>query len=251
MNNKKELWQNYFVNPNLENRDKLISKYAPLIKYCAQRIHHGLPNNVELDDLISYGAFGLIDAINRFDPNLNKNFEGYATLRIRGAIIDGLRKMDWVPQSIRRKAKEIEKAYVSLEQQLGRSPNDKEVAIFLGITEEELEKQINDVGFLSIMSLEQPVDNEEHNLLTLADLIVDPKSPDPTQHLELLEMKSSLATAINQLNEKERLVITLFYFEELTIKEISKILELSEGRISQIHKKAILKLKGNLSKAIF
>ncbi|MFZ7104619.1 MAG: FliA/WhiG family RNA polymerase sigma factor [Peptococcaceae bacterium] len=248
MEAKRELWQNYYLNPTLENRDKLITKYAPLINYCAQRIYQGLPNTVDFDDLISYGSFGLMDAINRFDLKLNNSFERYAILRIRGAIIDGLRKMDWAPQSIRRKAKEIEKAFTILEQQLGRIPTEMEAALFLGITEEELAKQLQDIGYLSIVSLEQPIDNENSNILTLSDLIIDQKSPDPLQEIELTEMKNSLASAIKDLNEKEKLVITLFYYEELTVKEISKILELSEGRISQIHKKAILKLKGRLSK---
>jgi len=246
MDDKKELWQRFLNNPSGENREKLILAYAPLIKYCAQRIYQGLPGNVDFDDLLSYGSIGLIDAINKYDPKLNTNFEGYAVFRIRGAILDGLRKMDWAPQSLRRKAKEIEKAYFSLEQKLGRSPLDYEVAEFMGISEKELEKQLQDVGNLSIISLEQPIDTGDSDLLTLSDFLVDGKSPDPTQNLEKNELKEYLAKALRELTEKEKLVITLFYYEELTVKEISKILELTEGRISQIHKKAILKLKSKL-----
>lgn len=243
MDDKKELWQLFFNNPNVENREKLILSYAPLIKYCAQRVYQGLPSTVDFDDLLSYGSFGLIDAINKYNPKLNTNFEGYAVLRIRGAIIDGLRKMDWAPQSLRRKAKEIEKTYFYLEQKLGRSPSDYEVAEHMGISEIQLEKHLQDVGNLSVISLEQPIDNTDNDLLTLSDLLVDSKSPNPTQNLEMNELKEYLANALTKLTEKEKLIITLFYYEELTIKEISKILELTEGRISQIHKKAILKLK--------
>lgn len=243
MDDKVELWQKFLTNPSNENREGLILSYAPLIKYCAQRVYQGLPNNVDFDDLLSYGSLGLIDAIHKYDPNKNKNFEGYAVIRIRGAIIDGLRKMDWAPQSLRRKAKEIEKAYFALEQKLSRSPSDIEVAQFLDITEQELEKMLQDVGNLSIISLEQPIDNGEHELLTLSDFLVDGKSPDPTENIEMDELKDYLKKVLTELTEKERLIITLFYYEELTIKEISKILELTEGRISQIHKKAVLKLK--------
>ncbi|MDK2822086.1 MAG: polymerase sigma factor FliA [Clostridia bacterium] len=246
MDGKKDLWQKFLNNPSIENRDQLILSYAPLIKYCAQKIYQGLPKYVDFDDLLSYGSFGLIDAINKFNPNFKNDFEAYATLRIRGAIIDGLRKMDWAPQSLRRKAKEIEKAYISLEQKLGRTARESEVADFLGITEQELEKQLQDVGYLSIISLEQPIDSEENDLLTIGDLVIDTNCPDPTMLLEKNEIKSALSKAITQLSENEKLVITLFYFEELTVKEIGKILELSEGRISQIHKKAVIKLKSKL-----
>ncbi|NLT94241.1 MAG: FliA/WhiG family RNA polymerase sigma factor [Clostridia bacterium] len=246
MDEKKELWQNYFANPCPENREKIILAYAPLIKYCAQRIYQGLPANVELDDLLAYGSIGLIDAINKFNPQKNNSFETYAVIRIRGAIIDGLRKMDWIPQSLRRKAKEIERAFITLEQKLGRSPSDTEVAQFLGIDEKELDKQLQDVGNLSIISLEQPIDNGEKDLLSLNDLLIDDNSPDPTEKIELEDLKKHLARELSMLTEKERLIITLYYYEELTTKEISKILELSEGRISQIHKKAVLKLKSKL-----
>ncbi|MFZ5943683.1 MAG: FliA/WhiG family RNA polymerase sigma factor [Bacillota bacterium] len=246
MDNKKDLWQDFFNNPNIENRDKLITTYAPLINYCAQRIYQGLPNSVEFDDLLSYGSFGLIDAINKFNPNINNSFEGYAVLRIRGAIIDGLRKMDWAPQSLRRKAKEIEKAYFALEQQLGRSATDVEAAGYLGINENELEKLLQDVGYLSVISLEQEIDNDENDFFTLRDMLTDKNSPDPVKQLEQEELVEALGNTIQELNEKEKLVITLFYYEELTVKEISKVLSLSEGRISQIHKKAVIKLKSKL-----
>ena len=245
MDDKKELWQGFFNNPSNENRENNFI-LCPLIKYCAQRIYQGLPASVDFDDLLSYGSLGLIDAINKYDPHKNANFETYAVIRIRGAIIDGLRKMDWIPQSLRRKAKEIEKAYFTLEQKLGRPPLDSEVAQFLGISENELEKQLQDVGNLSIISLEQPIDNGENDLLSLSDLLVDYKSPDPSEKTEAEDLKKQLEKELTLLTEKERLIITFYYYEELTIKEISKILSLSEGRISQIHKKAILKLKSKL-----
>jgi len=247
MDEKNDLWQQFLKDGSKEIRDKLIISYSSLIKYCAQRIYQGLPRNVDFDDLLSYGAFGLIDAINKFNPNLNDKFEGYAVLRIRGAIFDGLRKMDWAPQSLRRKAKEIEKAYTLLEQQFGRSATDIEVASFLGINEQELEQRLKDVGYLSVISLEQHFEDDENDFTTLGDLIVDKNSPDPTENIEKNEIRVILSKAITELNEKERLVITLFYYEELTVKEISRIMELSEGRISQIHKKAVIKLKSKLN----
>lgn len=246
MDDKKQLWQNFFNNPCTENREKLILSYAPLIKYCANRIFQGLPASIDFDDLLSYGSLGLIDAINKYNPQKNNSFETYAVIRIKGSIIDGLRKMDWLPQSLRRKAKDIEKAYFALEQKLGRNPLDSEVAHYLGINENELEKQLQEVGNLSIISLEQPIDNGDNSLLSLSDFLVDEKSVDPTKKIEIDELKKNLAKELSLLNEKEKLIITLYYYEELTIKEISKILELSEGRISQIHKKAILKLKSKL-----
>lgn len=246
MDDKKNLWRNFLSSPNVENRERLILAYAPLIKYCAQRIYQSLPGSVDFDDLLAYGSLGLIDAIHKYNPKLSNNFDSYAVIRIRGAIIDGLRKMDWAPQSLRRKAKTIEKTYYLLEQKLGRSPHEHEVAEFMGISIKELEKEMQSIGNLSVISLEQPIDNGESELLSLGDLLVDPKGTDPTENLEKRELQKFLQKALIELKENEKLVITLFYYEELTVKEISKILELTEGRISQIHKKAILKLKGKL-----
>ncbi|NMA02444.1 MAG: FliA/WhiG family RNA polymerase sigma factor [Clostridia bacterium] len=246
-NRKTDLWSQYLKEKSPELREKIIVEYAPLIKYSALRIYQGLPKNIELDDLLSYGALGLIDAVDRYDANLNSNFEYYAKIRIRGAILDGLRKMDWAPQTLRRKAKALEKAYASLEQELGRYPTEEEVASFLGIKEEDLEKQLQDIGYLNILALEQPIENSDNDLFSLADFIKDQNSPEPSESIEYAELQKSLADAIQSLNDQEKMVITLYYYEELTSKEISKILELSEGRISQIHKKAVLKLKSKLN----
>mgnify|MGYP000288641156 CR=1 FL=1 len=248
MEDKNDLWSRYRKEPSKEIKEKIVMNYAPLIKASAYRLYQGLPGNVELDDLLAYGSLGLLDAIDRYNPELSDKFEPYAMLRIRGAMIDGLRKMDWANQSSRRKAKEIEKAYTFLEQKLGRSATDQEVADYLGLTVKEFEQLLQEVGSLSVISLEQPLEKDEHDLFTLGDLLVDKSSPDPLDNLENLEIKDYLSKAIAELNEKERLVITLYYYEELSIKEISKILELSEGRISQIHKKAVLKLKGKLQR---
>jgi RNA polymerase sigma factor for flagellar operon FliA len=155
--------------------------------------------------------------------------------------------MDWAPQTLRRKAKALEKAYASLEQELGRYPTEEEVASFLGIKEEDLEKQLQDIGYLNILALEQPIENSDNDLFSLADFIKDQNSPEPSESIEYAELQKSLADAIQSLNDQEKMVITLYYYEELTSKEISKILELSEGRISQIHKKAVLKLKSKLN----
>ncbi|MGI6226647.1 MAG: FliA/WhiG family RNA polymerase sigma factor [Peptococcales bacterium] len=251
MEDKKRLWQNFFNNPSDENKEQLILAYAPLIKYCAQRIYQGLPDGVEFDELIQYGSLGLIDAVHKFDSKLSNNFEGYAVIRIRGAIIDGLRKMDWAPQSLRRKTKEIEKVYFSMEQELGRTPLDEEVAQVMGITTKQLLKDLQAMQNLSIVSLEQPIDNGGTDFFSIGDFLVDSQSPNPMENIEKIELQKHLEQALTELKENERLVITLFYYEELTIKEISKILDLTEGRISQIHKKAIGKLKEKLQQLIF
>lgn len=244
---KNDLWSLYLKEKKPELREKIIVEYAPLIKYCALRVYQGLPKNIDFDDLLSYGALGLMDAVDRFDANLNSNFEYYAKVRIRGAILDGLRKMDWAPQTLRRKAKVLEKAYSTLEQKLGRYPTEGEVAQFLNIDEKGLEKQLQEIGYLNILALEQPIEKNDSDLFSLTDLIKDPKSLDPSESIENDELKKTLINAILSLNEKEKIVITLYYYEELTSKEISNILELSEGRISQIHKKAVLKLKSKLN----
>lgn len=229
------------------SKEQLILEYAPLVRYCAQNIYNKLPKTVEFDDLISYGSFGLLDALEKYNPEISDNFQAYAILRIRGAIIDGLRKMDWASQSLRRKAKKIESAFHVLNQKYGRQATYEEVANYLKIKTTELSKYLTQIDSLSLTSLEQTFENEDDSL-TLKDIIIDTNSVDPLKKIELEELKDALVKAIKELNEKERLVITLLYYEELTVKEISKILELSEGRISQIHKKAVSKLKVKLGK---
>jgi len=245
------LWKKFRETGNEQAREELILGYAHLIKYAAIRIFQYLPKGaVEFDDLISYGTFGLIDAINRYDNEKNDRFELYANLRIRGSILDGLRRMDWAPQAMRRRTKKIEKSYQELEQKLGRTATDAEAADYLGIEIEELNSRLQEMDYMSLVSFDQPLYDDSGSQHTFADYLEDDRNPEPGENIEKEEMKKYLTEAIERLNEKERLVVTLYYYEELTIKEISRILELTEGRISQIHKKAVLKIKAFL-KAVY
>lgn len=246
MNYNNKLWESYFKNKNNQTRDQLIVNYVGLVKTHAYKILQSLPSMVEVDDLISYGTFGLIDAVDKYDPSRNVIFEIYASLRIRGSIYDGLRKMDWAPQSLRRKTKKMEKAYQALQKEYGREPNDEEVATFLEMDIDTYQKNLNDAASLTIYSLENSLDSVDDDSFILKDFLADDKEPGPQVVVERNELKSLLIDKLDKLNEKERIVISLIYFEDLTTKEVARILDLSEGRISQIHKKAIIKLKGAL-----
>lgn len=246
MEDKNKLWDNYINKRNIQNRDKLIISYASIVKTHAYRVFHTLPSQVELDDLISYGTFGLIDAIDKFDPSKNVAFEAYASLRIRGSIYDGLRRMDWAPQSLRRRAKKIERAYQTLLKENGREPEDEEIASYLEMDLATYQKHLKDAAALTIYSLENSLDSGDDDGFTLKDFLADDSEEGPEAVLERSELKEVLLEKIKELNDREKLVISLIYFEEVTTKEVAKILDLSEGRISQIHKKAITKLKGAL-----
>lgn len=243
MEDKNKLWDNYINKRSIQNRDKLIISYASIVKTHAYRVFHTLPSQVELDDLISYGTFGLIDAIDKFDPGKNVAFEVYASLRIRGSIYDGLRRMDWAPQSLRRRAKKIERAYQTLLKEKGREPEDEELASYLEMDLATYQKHLKDAAALTIYSLENSLDSGDDDSFTLKDFLSDDSEERPEAVLERSELKEILMEKIKELNDREKLVISLIYFEEVTTKEVAKILDLSEGRISQIHKKAITKLK--------
>lgn len=236
-----ELWKQYKETKNPEIREKLIIEYAPLVKFIAGRLSIYFGNYVEYDDLVSFGIFGLIDAIDKFDLSKGVKFETYASLRIRGAIIDSIREMDWVPRSLRQKSKELEKLYFEIENELGHPASDSEIAEKLGISMEDFSKLLNEVSASSLISLEEFLERgiEAQNVL---------KDDKPEVHVEVNEIKEILADAINKLPEKEKMVITLYYYEELTLKEISAIMNVSESRISQLHTKAVLRLRGKLAK---
>ncbi len=232
---------------SLQKRNELIIKYAPLIKYVAGRLAMKLPPNVDINDLISAGVMGLIDAINRFDPSRNIQFKTFAEFRIRGAMLDELRSLDWVPRSVRKKANMIEKAYLELEQELGRPAEDDEVAEALGVTLEEFYKMLEEtknVSFVDIENIKRKIPdlNEED----IFDLIEDPDQPDPFEDCELKELRDVLAEAIDELPAKEKLVFSLYYYEGLTMREIGEILGYTESRISQLHSKAIARLRAKL-----
>jgi RNA polymerase sigma factor for flagellar operon FliA len=229
-------------------RERLILHYAPLVKYVASRVATGLPASVEQADLVSYGMFGLIDALEKFEPARGNKFETYAIPRIKGAIIDELRAMDWVPRSVRFKAREIEKAYADLESQLKRAPTEAEIADRLGMSKRELHDVINQISFVQVLQLDEVLtvggDRGEH--ISLMDTLAD-RSVDPTHGLEGQETRGLLSAAINSLSEREKIVVTLYYFEGLTLAEIGDILGVTESRVCQIHTKAVGQLRLQLT----
>ncbi len=243
-----ELWLEYRRTGDQKLRDRLILTYAPLVKYVAGRLGSGLPAHVDEGDLVSYGLLGLMGAIERFDPTREIKFETYAITRIKGQIIDELRAMDWVPRSVRARARDIERAIAELEKKLERAPTDEEIAQKLGITVEELEESLTDIGRSSIAALDElwTVSGGEGDQVALIDTLEDESAPDPEGSLSVTEQKEALADAIARLPEREKLVVTLYYYEELTLREIGEVLSVTESRVSQLHTKAILRLKAHL-----
>ncbi len=229
-------------------REKLILHYAPLVKYVASRVATGLPSSVEQADLVSYGIFGLIDALKKFEPGRGNKFETYAIPRIRGAIIDELRAMDWVPRSVRFKQREIEKALADLESTHKRQPTEAELAERLDLTVRELHDVINQISFVSVLALDEMVSvgADRGEQVSLIDTLAD-RGLDPTTGMESQETRGLLAAAINSLSEREKIVVTLYYFEGLTLAEIGEILGVTESRVCQIHTKAVGGLRGQLS----
>ncbi len=242
-----ELWAQYKRAGDRALRDQLIVMYSPLVKYVAARVAVGLPQHVDGADLVSYGIIGLIDAIDRFDPVRQVKFETYAIPRIRGAIIDELRAIDWVPRSVRSKARAVEQAYSSLEATLLRTPTDTEVAGEMGISEGDLQEILRKISFVGVAALDEVfmVGGDRTERTTLGDTIPD-ATAGPGAIFEDKENKELLAQAITQLGERERTVLTLYYYESLTLAEIGDILGVTESRICQIHTKAVLQLKARL-----
>lgn len=243
----KDLWDLYRQERDPEARRKLILNYSYLVKYVAGRVMIHLPSYVELDDLVSYGTIGLIDAVQGFNPDHGVKFSTYAVARIRGAIYDALRAMDWVPRSVREKAKMISTAMAELEQENKRPPSDEELASHLEISQEKLEKILTQITIPQVMSLEglgNSGDEEEKPTLE----IPGPPDEDPLNIVQDKDMKESLGRAIERLPEKEQLVVSLYYYEGLTLREIGEVLDLSAARISQLHSKAILRLRGMLGR---
>jgi len=238
------LWTEYKERASPAARERLILHYAPLVKYVASRVATGLPASVEQADLVSYGMFGLIDALEKFEPARGNKFETYAIPRIKGAIIDELRAMDWVPRSVRFKAREIEKAYADLESILKRAPSERELAGRLGVSMSELHDVINQISFVSVLALDEllSVGTDRGEQVSLLDTLAD-RSVDPTTGLEGQETRGLLAAAINSLSEREKIVVTLYYFEGLTLAEIGEILGVTESRVCQIHTKAVGQLR--------
>ena len=243
---QRELWKKYNETKDPSVKEQLILEYVDLVKFVAGRLSIYLGSNVEYEDLVGYGVFGLIDAIDKFDLSKKVKFETYASLRIRGAIIDSIREQDWAPRSLRKKSKELERAYAEIETQLGHSATDQEVADRLGITTDELNKLLQAVNMSQMISLDDYLDQNRET--DFDPLSMEREARLPEQRLEVQELKEMLADAIKKLPEKERMVVTLYYYEELTLKEISVIMKVSESRISQLHTKAILRMRGKLER---
>ena len=242
-----DLWREYKSRKDQRLRDKLILHYAPLVKYVAGRICANLPQNIDQADIVSYGIFGLIDAIEKFDLDRDVKFETYAISRIKGAIIDELRCLDWVPRSIRTRAKEVERTYIHLENKLKRVPTDEEVASALGISVGEYRDILLQISSASVLALDDLwASPERDDRTSLLETLEDASSPDPSLAFEREEMKEMLLDALNRLTERERTVIVLYYYEGLTLKEIGKILGVTESRVSQLNTKSVLRLRGKL-----
>lgn len=240
---KLNLWENYIKTRNPKIREQLIVEYAPLVKVVAGRMGMYLGYTVEYDDLIGYGVFGLIDAIDKFELTKGVKFETYASLRIRGSILDQIRKLDWIPRTLRQKQKKLETTMSQLETELGRTPTNEETAESMGVSLEELEGLINQTQIANLVSLDEYLEQGSEVRVEAGNKSVYQQ---PEQVMERQELKRLLAEAINSLTEKEQKVIALYYYEELTLKEISNILEVSESRVSQLHTKSLRKMKEKL-----
>lgn len=238
-------WRRYHKYQLPEDRRTLLDKYVPLVRNVATRMAMGFPKSVELNDLISTGVVGLIDAFRHYDPDRGVKFETYAVPRIRGAILDELRALDWVPRSTRAKARGMERAYMVLENDLGRPPEKTELAKHLEITLEELHAMLDDVSGTNILSLDEIIFREDDNRqVPRIETVVDKSVHSVLADIEKDELRSFLVVAVDKLTEQEQLVIALYYYEELTLKEIGEVMSISESRVSQIHTRAVMKLRG-------
>ena len=237
---KEKLWDAYRKKPTQELREQLIIEYAPLVKLVAGRLSMYLGHNVEYDDLVSYGIFGLIDAIDKFDLAKNVKFETYASLRIRGAILDQIWKMDWIPRTVRQRQRKMDEAIKQIEMRTGKNATDEELAKELGLTEDELCNWQSQMKVTNVVSLNE---FEENGPEPVIDTSNKSHFAQPEDVVEEAELKETLVAALDLLTEKERKVIELYYYEEMTLKEISKILEVSESRVSQLHTKGLLKMR--------
>jgi RNA polymerase sigma factor for flagellar operon FliA len=232
---------------SVAERDQLIIQYTPWVRFMALRMAAKLPSHIQAEDLISAGIIGLIDALDKFNPTREVQFKTYAQIRIQGAMKDELRALDWASRSMRQKVKRLEHAYATLEQELGRPPSSEEVANSLGIEMDEFEEMLDDVKGTSLVSLEElgqgPASEDKSSVL---EALLTRQDQDPLEMLNLQDLKKALTLAIGELPEKERLVLSLYYFEELTMKEVGKVLNLTESRISQLHTQTVLRLRGKL-----
>lgn len=242
---KQKLWETYRKSPTPEMREQIILEYAPLVKVVAGRLSMYLGYNVEYEDLVSYGIFGLIDAIDKFDMQKDVKFETYASLRIRGAILDQIRKMDWIPRTVRQKQKKIDEAIRNIEMRTGKNATDEQVAGELGLEQEELTEWQSRLKITNVISLNEFLEQGQEPVM---DARGNSHFSQPEDVVSESELKQVLEEALEVLTEKEKKVILLYYYEDLTLKEISKILEVSESRVSQLHTKALLKMRAKMGK---
>lgn len=244
----RELWRRYKDDGDGTARERLVVAYSPMVKFVAGRLGAGLPSHVEDADLISYGLVGLIGAIERFEPERGIKFETFAMTRIRGSIIDELRSLDWVPRSVRSRAREIEVAQAKLEHELQRAPSEAELAAKLNMSEDELQSSLLEIANSSVYALDElwTVSDSSGDQVSLLDTIADDGSADPQEALATSEVKERLTEAISGLPEREQLVVALYYYENLTLREIGEVLGVTESRVSQLHTKAVMRLKSHL-----
>lgn len=239
------LWREFKETGDERIRESLIIHYSPLVKFVAGRVAAGLPRSVDQNDLASYGIFGLIDAIDKFEPERGYKFETYAINRIKGAILDELRSLDWVPRSVRAKAREIERSIVELEHRLKRSPSDEELAEHMGVDIDSLQRDLAEISQLGMAALDQTVGAE--GATTLKDLVADSNGVSPEAAFQAEETRRLLVDSINRLPDRERLVVTLYYYEGLTLAEIGEVLGVTESRVCQIHAKTVMSLRNRLA----
>ncbi len=243
-----QLWKSYKKNPNNgQLREQLILKYLHLVRYVVSRLPITLPISIATEDLISYGTMGLMEAVERFDPDRGLKFETYAVTRIRGSIIDQLRFQDWIPRGVRKRSKDLVEAMQRLEEELGRAPNDDELAAELGVSKQKIQQMMAETQNM-VLSLDDTYGNDPSgNNMTLLDMVEDKNSPDPQGEFEASELRKRLAEAIASLPEREKLLIALYYHENMTLKEIGEVICVSESRVCQLHAQAILRLRSKLS----
>jgi RNA polymerase sigma factor for flagellar operon FliA len=237
------LWERYKLKGDGEARERLILQYSPLVKYVAGRVSVGLPATIEHADLVSYGMFGLMDAVQKFDLGKGVKFETYAIARIKGAIIDELRSIDWIPRSVRSKARDVERALTALETRLRRSPSEGELAEELGVGIKELRTTLTQVSLVSLVALDESFSGEDSERQALIDTLQDPKAADPESSYEVVEQRELLAGALDRMTEREKTVIVLYYFEGMTLAQIGTVLGVTESRVCQLHTKAVLGLR--------
>ncbi len=241
-----ELWDRFKATSDSAAREGLILHYSALVKFVAGRLRAGLPRSVDPQDLISYGTFGLIDAIDKFDPERGYKFETYAVNRIKGAILDELRALDWVPRSVRARAREIQRSLAELEHAMQRTPTDQELAEHMTIPVETLQDHLSEISTLGFVALDELLNPGERDSASVRDMLADPRAPDPSGSFEKQETRYLLADSINRLPDRERLVVTLYYYEGLTLAEIGRVLSVTESRVCQIHTKAVMSLRNRL-----